>query len=152
MNDAVLCYIFKDDKVLLQKKSRGKFGGGKWNAPGGKINEGETPEDAAIREVKEETGLDVTELESTGVLEVKSEGDSFSIHVFKTHSFNGTPQHGEEGTLKWFDTNTLPYNDMWEDDRHWLPYLLRDEKFTVHMFFTRDFKKLVEYTIDSERI
>ena len=56
MKDATICYLFKDSQVLLQKKAEGKFGAGKWNAPGGKIKMTESPETAIMREIQEETG------------------------------------------------------------------------------------------------
>ena len=56
---ATLCFILHDNKVLLLKKNPGLFGAGKWNAPGGKLQHGETAEHCAKREVYEETGLEV---------------------------------------------------------------------------------------------
>ena len=61
-----LCFIIKDNKVLLQKKSNEKFGGGRWNMPGGKRKDNENLEDCATREVLEETGLKVRNLEEVG--------------------------------------------------------------------------------------
>lgn len=64
-----LCYIINaQGEVLFQFKHRG-FGVGKWNGPGGKVEDGETLEQSVIREIKEETGLEVANLEKGGELE-----------------------------------------------------------------------------------
>ena len=66
-NDRVLCYIRDRGRVLLQLKADGRFGAGFWNGPGGKAAEGESPEEAAVREVREETGLTVRVVRLLGI-------------------------------------------------------------------------------------
>jgi 8-oxo-dGTP diphosphatase len=149
MKDAILCYIFDRDRVLLQKKSRG-FGQGKWNAPGGKIKFAETPYRAAVREVREETGLLVKELENVGLLNFfeNDGGRFFSVHVFVAGSFEGRLRDGGEGKLEWFPKDKLPKDEMWEDDRFWLPYLLGKKRFRGDFLFTRGFKKMLKYRVE----
>lgn len=65
---ATLCYLIHEDKVLLLKKAEGLWGGGKWNAPGGRLLPDEAPKQGAIREMREETGLKVEDLEQLEVL------------------------------------------------------------------------------------
>src|SRR2546427_10694568 len=65
---ATLCFILHDSRVLLLKKNPGLFGAGKWNAPGGKVQPHETAEHCAIREVHEETGLEVRKPRKIGTL------------------------------------------------------------------------------------
>ena len=125
---AVICYLKSGDNYLLLLKADGKFGGGFWNAPGGKIEHGEKPVDAAIREVKEETGLDVRSLERCGYLEFyfgsgKKRPD-WTAEVFQSTDFDGMLKESNEGKLKWFSKKELPTERMWEDDRHWLPLLV----------------------------
>ncbi len=149
MRDATLCYIFNNGKVLLQKKSSGKFGEGKWNAPGGKIEKRENPENAAIREVKEETGLAVKNVQKIGLLAFAEEGGKlFSAHIFVTDNFSGEIKESEEGELKWFDTKSIPYQEMWEDDKVWFPYLLKKQKFKGAFLFTKGFKKLIRQKVE----
>ena len=57
MRDVNLCYLLKENKILLGYKKRG-FGKDKWNGLGGKVDPGETIEGSAVRETKEEIGID----------------------------------------------------------------------------------------------
>ena len=149
MKDATICFIFREGRILLQKKAPGLFGEGKWNGPGGKIEEQETPEQAAIREVKEETGLDVHGVEKRGVMTFQEKGETpFSVHVFVTEQFSGELQKSPEGELRWFDTTILPYDNMWEDDKEWYPFLLRGDKFRGNVVFTEGFKKMIACKVE----
>ncbi len=103
-------------------KASGKFGGGFWNAPGGKIKAEESPQDAAKREVLEETGLSVRTLENIGYLEFffgpgKKRPD-WTAEVFLTTEFAGEVRESEEGRLEWFSKDNLPMNQMWQDDKY----------------------------------
>lgn len=150
---AVICYLKSGDDYLLLLKADGKFGGGFWNAPGGKIEQGEKADDAAIREVKEETGLDVKSLERFGSLEFyfgsgKKRPD-WTAEVFQSTHFDGTvKEESDEGKLKWFSKRELPLEKMWEDDRYWLPLLIEGTKFRGVFEFTKDSKKLVSYRVE----
>lgn len=151
---AVLCYIERpsDGKYLLLLKAKGKFGEGFWNAPGGKIEPSESAEKAAVREVFEETGLVVSDLKVAGNLEFyfgpgKAKPDWTAV-VFKTSNFSGSlRERSEEGTLEWFGRDRLPMDKMWEDDRYWLPLLLRGVGFAGRFEFTADSKKLVKHEL-----
>lgn len=124
---ATLCHIRDSNKILLQKKSAGRFGEGKWNAVGGKISTGETPLEGAVREVLEETGLAVKELHEHGFLKFyfgKETEPDWIVYVFSTFCFEGKLNPSEEGFLKWFKISEIPYQQMWEDDRYWIPHML----------------------------
>jgi len=85
-----LCYLIKDNKVLLQKKSKELFGGGKWNGPGGKIEENENPHASAKREILEEIGVKVSSFKKHGSLNFFKGDELFIIsHVFATKEFEG---------------------------------------------------------------
>ncbi|MDI6855418.1 MAG: 8-oxo-dGTP diphosphatase [Candidatus Thermoplasmatota archaeon] len=149
---ATLCYIKKDNKILLQKKSKGLFGSGKWNAPGGKLKENELPEKCAVREVFEETGLRVNKLEKIGKLIFytdENETPCWIVYVFLTTDFSRKLKNNYfEGELKWFDEDNLPYDEMWEDDRIWVPLLLKRKKFVGRFYFSEKFEKMIDYKID----
>ncbi|MDD4902789.1 MAG: NUDIX domain-containing protein, partial [Patescibacteria group bacterium] len=86
-----LNYILNDrGEVLLQKKARG-FGKGNWNGPGGKLKPGESPADSARREVLEETGIIIKDLEQRGEIEFVFIDGSINNHtyVFVTRDWEG---------------------------------------------------------------
>jgi 8-oxo-dGTP diphosphatase len=125
---ATLCFILKGREVLLLLKSEGRFGGGKWNGLGGKLTVGETPLGCVRREVMEESGLDVPAPEFHGTLYFRFGDDplrDWLVHVYSTTEFRGEPKPSEEGELRWFPLRDIPYEGMWEDDRHWLPLVLK---------------------------
>lgn len=152
---AVICHLQRksDSKYLLLRKAKGKFGEGFWNAPGGKIERGESPEHAAIREVFEETSLVISNLEMCGELEFYFGEDKvkpdWTAVVFKTTCFEGNPKmENEEGMLRWFDEKDFPMKEMWEDDRYWLPFMFRGVRFRGSFRFTSDSKRLVSHSLE----
>jgi 8-oxo-dGTP pyrophosphatase MutT (NUDIX family) len=107
---------------------------GKWNAPGGKCEPGEKPEDCARREVLEETGLRVPWLFYHGALNFMMDGGKTlhtRAHLFSTSNAKGTAKSGEEGPVKWFPIDGLPLGEMWEDDIYWIPLMLKGIKFNA---------------------
>ena len=120
-------------RVLLIRKKRG-MGAGKWNAPGGKVEPGESAVQAAVRETREETGLTPTSPRYAGLLEFRfAEGSSSwdnLCRVFHAGSFEGAlcPEH-DECAPEWVRLDSIPYEGMWEDDRSWLPSLLGGRPF-----------------------
>ncbi|MBL7160504.1 MAG: 8-oxo-dGTP diphosphatase [Candidatus Aenigmarchaeota archaeon] len=149
MKDATLCYVFQDEQVLLQKKAEGLFGGGKWNAPGGKIKFAESPTRAAIREVREETGLEVDNLKPAGLLNfIEEKGKAFLVHIFVADKFSGEPRESLEGKLKWFPKNQIPYDEMWENDSIWLPKILKNQPFRGNFLFSKGFKKMLKHEVE----
>jgi 8-oxo-dGTP diphosphatase len=149
---AVICYIQRNENFLLLLKSSGRFGGGFWNGPGGKIQNGESSTQAVRREVHEETGLLVGDLKKMGYLEFffgpeKSKPD-WTAEVFLTEEFSGGLVEGEEGKLRWFGKTALPMDQMWQDDRYWLPLLIQRQKFVGRFFFSGDSKDLLSYDLE----
>jgi 8-oxo-dGTP pyrophosphatase MutT (NUDIX family) len=142
--NATLCYIVKDGKILLIYKKRG-FGAGKWNGAGGKIKEGESPEEAAIRETKEETGLRPEGVEDIGYLEFYFDQDKIPNiigHVFITDKFSGLLAESEEAAPQWFSLREIPFDRMWPDDRIWMPVLLNKKRFSGRFYFDKDMNLL----------
>ncbi len=133
-----LCYIVNSKaEVLLQYKRRG-FGEGKWNGPGGKTEPGETIEQAVVREVKEETGLEVKNLKKLAELEFFFTGkDEWNqmVHVYLTKDYSGEITVSDEGELKWFKIDEIPYDKMWQDDIFWLPDILAGKFKKMRFYF-----------------
>jgi len=149
---ATLCHIIKGRSLLLQKKSRGLFGGGKWNGVGGKIEANESPEECVKREVLEETGLKIGDLRYHGVLNFYF-GDrrelDWVVHVFSTRNPPGEPKSGEEGILKWFNFEEIPFAEMWEDDRYWIPLLFEGKRFQGEFHFDEKGEELLHFNLES---
>lgn len=131
----VLCFIVQGSEVLLILKKRG-LGGGKINAPGGKIDPGETPLQAAIRETQEEVGLTPHDPVLHGELYFQfTNGYSLHCLVYRAEGCSGTPTETDEAVPIWTQRDKIPYDKMWADDITWLPLLLKGETFTGHFVF-----------------
>ncbi|AGB16987.1 ADP-ribose pyrophosphatase [Halovivax ruber XH-70] len=127
MYEGTLCFVVSDDEVLLIEKRRG-LGEGWYNGPGGKREAGETIRECAIREVREEVGIDVDTpaLSKAGELTFRLDGDpQIHCHVFRTDRFDGEPRPSEEARPEWFPLDEVPYDQMWDDDHLWLPGVLQ---------------------------
>lgn len=148
--NTILCHIVKNGKLLLQKKSKGLFGEGRWNAVGGKIDIKEKPEEAAIREILEEAGIKVFNLKKHGRLNFhfgnRNELDIVT-YVFSTDDFEGKPKSGREGILRWFSFEEIPYDEMWQDDKHWLPLLLEGKRFQGDFYFDEKGERLLDFSL-----
>lgn len=142
-----LCFICKNDKVLLGMKKIG-FGTGWWNGFGGKVREGEDLVQTAIREVEEEVGIKVKKLEERGVLyfHFKKDPEVKEVHVFDAGRFEGKPKESKEMKPKWFAVSHIPYEKMWPADRHWIPVFLKGLKFEGKINFDEN-KKVIDYNI-----
>ncbi len=103
--------LIKDGKVLLGKRNK-EPGKNTWSLPGGKLEFGETFEACAKREVKEETGLDIDDLEFISLSNDRFENQHCVTLGFKAGKFFGEPANREEEIKdwKWFDLNNLPNN------------------------------------------
>lgn len=146
-----LCYIIKEDRVLLQKKSRG-FGKGKWNAPGGKIEKSESIIDSVFREVKEETSLKIKNPQLIGFHEFLYENKpewNTRTYIFKVFSYIGEEHDMGEGELKWFSIKNLPLSQMWDDDRFWTEKMLLGHFRNTRFFFDEFGKYLKQEFINN---
>lgn len=148
---AVVTYITEGERVLLMHKKRG-LGQGKVNVPGGHIEEEETPEEAAIRETREEVHLDVSDLKLMGLLHFQfTDGLKMKGWVYHTKSYSGEERETEEADPFWCAINEIPYDRMWEDDIYWLPQMFKGRYFRA--FFVFDGDKMTErklFFYDSE--
>lgn len=129
-------------------KKRG-FGAGRWNGFGGKVEPGETIEDATKREVWEEVGIKVADIKKVGHIDFEfiGEPETLEVHVFKAGSFSGEPAESEEMKPRWFHKDKIPFDQMWPDDKYWFPLFLADKKFTGKFLFEGQ-DRILEHKIE----
>ena len=104
---AVRCYLIKNDKIIVTKYKEPNKKAGYYEIPGGKIEEGELPEQTAIREMQEETGIIVKDLKNKGNLTIEYPDRKFEFVVFLADDYQGQPLQFEENTSEWIDINEL---------------------------------------------
>ena len=156
MRETTLCLLIEGTppkRILLGMKKEG-FGAGKITGFGGKIEPGETPAMAAIRELEEETGLRVTceELEPVGQVQFlfPSRPDwSQLVHVFLSRRWLGTPREGREMVPAWYAVVEIPFGQMWRDASYWLPRFLDGERIRGRFVFAEDNETVAEVSISS---
>ncbi|KAI0371310.1 hypothetical protein BV20DRAFT_965497 [Pilatotrama ljubarskyi] len=155
--------IIDDQKVLLGFKKRG-FGMGLWNGFGGKVDPGETPAQAAVRELEEEAGITAS-LKQCGTLFFVVEGvdTAFNISVFSAYEYQGTVTETDEMRPEWFSIQhsllpprnplttidhggkpqelpPVPLDKMWADDEFWMPLMFARRYFVGRADFGADNK------------
>lgn len=136
MKITTLCLLYQPPKILLGLKKRG-FGQGRWNGFGGKVHSGETIEEAAGREMKEEAGIEIGDLEESGVItfEFQDGEETIEMHIFQAKNFSGKPTESEEMKPQWYSIDNIPFTDMWPDDIYWFPLFLKRKKFVGRFLF-----------------
>jgi 8-oxo-dGTP pyrophosphatase MutT (NUDIX family) len=155
MRQATLCFLIKenqsDRELLLAMKKRG-FGVGKWNGVGGKLEPEKGDKDvvtAVIRETKEEIGVQIKELEKAAVLNFYfpyNQAWNQEVHVFLAKNWIGEPKESEEMLPKWFKDKEIPFEEMWDDDKFWLPHILKGKKLKADFVF-KEGEKIAEQNI-----
>jgi 8-oxo-dGTP diphosphatase len=143
---ATLVFIVRGDEILLMRKKRG-LGAGKINGPGGRLEPGEDVLACAIREVQEELCITPRELRFAGENTfVFVDGYSIHVSVYVATAFDGTPTETDEAAPLWFPKDAIPYDEMWEDDRLWLPLALAGTPFTARWIFDGD--RMLDWEMD----
>src|SRR6056297_3590493 len=121
---ATLMFIVREGRILLIHKKRG-LGAGKINGAGGRLEAGETPVQAACREMEEELCIRPRKPVRAGTLAFQFlDGLSLGVTVFYAKAYEGRPTETDEAIPLWFDRGAIPYGKMWDDDTLWMPLML----------------------------
>lgn len=132
MRNTTLCYIVRDGCCLMlhRTKKENDQSHDKWLGIGGKFEDRESPEDCALREVKEETGLTVTSYRYRGIVTfISDEWETEYMHMFAVTDFEGEIIECNEGDLEWIKYEDMLKLPMWEGDRIFLGLLAQDIPF-----------------------
>jgi NADH pyrophosphatase NudC (nudix superfamily) len=143
MKQLTLVYLLRENEICLALKKRG-FGAGNYNGYGGKVEEGETIQEGAVREVYEESLVRVQEsdLAQVAAMTFYLHGEQLQVTAYVTYQWEGVPQETEEMKPKWFTTAAIPYEKMWADDVHWMPRIFAGEKLVGTVWFEKDGKTI----------
>ena len=154
MKDATLIFVMRNSsarEILLGYKKAG-FGAGKLNGFGGKIETGETACAAAVRELLEEASIHVTENDAEPVAHLTfifpAQPDwNQVVHAFMARQWSGKPVESREMKPQWFTVDSIPFDQMWQDDALWLPRVLNGEKLKARFTFGTDNEQVIAYHI-----
>lgn len=152
MKLATLCYVIdkKNNKtlMLLRNKKKNDYHQGKWNGLGGKFEPGESPEECAVREIKEESGLDVSSPKLCGFITFPlfDMVDDWYVFVFTFEKFSGKLINSKEGKLEWIKNDELDSLNLWDGDKIFMKWLSQDKYFSAK--FNYQDGKFIDYTVN----
>ena len=133
--------------MLYRNKKENDYHEGKWNGLGGKFEPGETPEECAIREVHEESGLIVSNPKMKGFITFPmfDKVEDWYVFCFVFEGYDGELIDSPEGSLEWIDNDKLVELNLWEGDKHFVPWLFQDKMFSAK--FNYDNGNYVDYEV-----
>ena len=120
MKNTTLCYIEQDNNYLMlhRVKKKNDMNQDKWLGVGGKLEDGESPEDCLIREVKEETGLTLKKFAYRGFITfVSKQWGTEYMHLYTATEYEGEMKECDEGTLEWVHKTKIENLNLWEGDK-----------------------------------
>ena len=146
MKRTSLCYIEHEGSylMLLRNKKADDPNEGKWIGIGGKFEEGETPDECMLREVREETGIELTDYHFHGIIEFRSDEWEYEDMYLYTAKYPDVKREMElpecrEGTLQWILKEDIMNLNLWEGDRVFLRALLDGRQdINMRLGYTKD--------------
>ncbi len=151
MRLTTLCYIEKDGCYLMLHRVKKALdeNQGKWIGIGGHMEENESPEECVLREVREETGLTVTDLRLRGVITfILPDWGNELTFLYTAQTGQSDVPDCPEGILKWVPVDAVESLPLWEGDRVFLPLLrTRQDCFSLKLIY-RPGGELAGYVLD----
>ena len=153
MKQTTLCYIQRGDDYLMLHRVRKQDDENrdKWIGIGGKLEDGESPEECLLREAREETGLTLTQYRYRGVITFLSGDWGETMHLFTASGFTGQMTDCDEGELQWVDKAHLLDLPHWEGDRIFLELLQQDAPF-FHLVLEYRGEELARAVLNGEEL
>ena len=154
MRNTTLVHLERDGKYLMLHRGKKEHDENhdKWVGIGGKFEPGESPEDCAVREVREETGLTMKSWAYRGIVTfVSDEWGTEYMHLFRSADFEGSVKDCDEGVLEWVDKRALYDLPIWEGDKIFLRLLDEDRPFfSLKLRYRGD--RLMEAVLDGKSL
>ena len=143
--NTVTCYLIQGDEFLMlyRNKKKNDFNKGKYIGVGGHIEEGETPDVAIDREVKEETNLDIIHKELRALIIFYFDEFEEHMYLYTSRDFKGEIEECNEGTLRWINYHNFKDLPMWEGDKYFIDPIINNEPY-FEMSFLYKGDKLIE--------
>ncbi len=154
MKETTLCYIENNNKYLMlhRVKKENDVNKDKWIGIGGKIEDGETPEECVLREAFEETGLTLADCKYRGIVHFCSDIYEYEeMHLFTSDEFYGEIKDCDEGVLEWIDRDEMYNLPMWEGDKIFLG-LIRTNADFFDLVLEYKSEKLASVIINGEKV
>ena len=149
MKISTLCYIQNKHQTLMlhRIKKKNDMHQGKWNGLGGKLIDGESPEECVKREVLEESGLTIKNPKLHGIITFPKfdKIDDWLVFVYSSNNFNGSLIESNEGELEWINNTKIADLNLWEGDKIFMQWLNEDKFFSAKFIYKN--KKLEDYNV-----
>lgn len=121
----VLCMVYDEHKILLQNRVKEDWKG--YTFPGGHVEKGESFVEATIREMKEETGLSIKNLQLCGIKQFPIDNGRYIVLLYKTNQYEGHLISSKEGEMKWIDRRNLNNIELVDDFMELLQVMDQDD-------------------------
>ena len=152
MKLATLCYVIdrknKTTLMIYRIKKRNDVHEGKWNGLGGKFEENESPEECVIREIKEESGLNIKSPKLHGLITFPlfDGKEDWYVFIFTAHEFTGKLIDSNEGNLEWIPNKKIIELNLWDGDVIFLNWLKKNKFFSAKFIYNNG--KLENYSVN----
>ena len=149
MKIGTLCYINDGKRTLMlhRIKKENDMHEGKWNGLGGKLENGESPEECVIREVYEESGLTIKNPTLRGIMTFPKfdDIDDWLVFLYTSNEFKGNLIESDEGILNWINNNEILNLNLWDGDKIYLAWLKQDKFFSAKFIYKN--RELKDYSV-----
>tara|TARA_X000000368_G_scaffold405475_1_gene382634 strand:- start:504 stop:962 length:459 start_codon:yes stop_codon:yes gene_type:complete len=150
MINSTLCYLRNSGKTLMLHRNKKDLDihKDKWNGLGGKIEQGESPDECIIREVKEESGYDIFKPVLKGFITFPQfdKINDWLVFIYICKEYKGEMIESNEGTLKWIRNDDLLSLNLWEGDKFFMPWLDNNNFFSAKFIYKNSIFK--DYTVN----